>query len=384
MDDLLSKHPPPSNTPVQAMFTQALSQWKSKRYQWTQRIKFVPPTWARRAQVMIDPAQHIAKRFGEGAVELEGDSANLQSWRRKYIQLSQYDLNSGIHYEANRPAYYGSFSSQTRLIRARKPLNKDTCLFDYDLDSDEEWEEEPEGEDLAGDRDQDEDEELDGGAGGGADGSVASQDPSGGFMVEDGYLSDDEGVVNLEDGATAEAAGVLRVASSGQVIDPRLLQIKHACDRASKSNRCLVALGPSAHRLVHTGGLAIDPRALEALRPIFLNPPTVKTPNPHTKVKLSRFEEYGIYGTLVPHSPVKAAAPPPPGSHLLSSGAVGAPSSSALGSGEGAHKGSGGGGGGKGRASSFPSELVSGLREFVGSTTTRSKMSTVRISLDLS
>lgn len=198
------------------------------------------------------------------------------------------------------------------------------------------------------------------GAGGGPEGSVASQDPSGGFMVEDGYLSDDEGVQGgLEGTIKGEAAP--HGTTAGQNIDPRLFQIKQACDRASKGNRCLVALGPSAGRLVHSGGLTLDPKALEALCPIF---PTVKTPPPHAK--MSRFEEYGIYAGLAPPPELSTAH----AKGHVTSGALGLPSTSLLPSGA-VNKVSGG----KGKP--FPPELVDSLREFISQVKSTPKLSTV-------
>jgi len=54
--------------------------------------------------------------------------------RNKYKYLS--------FHEDNRPPYYGTWSKETsRLVTGRKPFEKDTTYFDYDIDSEAEWEE---------------------------------------------------------------------------------------------------------------------------------------------------------------------------------------------------------------------------------------------------
>lgn len=50
-----------------------------------------------------------------------------------------------------RPGYFGTWTRSSRIIGARRPLAKDTLVFDYSYDSGEEWEEEPAGEDVADD-----------------------------------------------------------------------------------------------------------------------------------------------------------------------------------------------------------------------------------------
>ncbi|KAK1929635.1 Chromatin assembly factor 1 subunit FAS1 [Phytophthora citrophthora] len=60
-------------------------------------------------------------------------------------------------YENNRPAYYGTFNSKKRLLRAgRRPLTH-YAEFDYSVDSDDEWEEEEPGESLSDDENDAED-----------------------------------------------------------------------------------------------------------------------------------------------------------------------------------------------------------------------------------
>lgn len=55
-----------------------------------------------------------------------------------------------------RPAYYGTFTKQSRIINGRNPFAQDVDKLDYDVDSEAEWEPEGEGEDIhSGDEDED-------------------------------------------------------------------------------------------------------------------------------------------------------------------------------------------------------------------------------------
>ncbi|XP_060037933.1 chromatin assembly factor 1 subunit A isoform X1 [Erinaceus europaeus] len=84
--------------------------------------------------------------------------------------------------ENHRPAYWGSWTKHSTVIRPRHPWAQDSKLLDYEVDSDEEWEEEEPGESLSH-SEGDEDDEL------GDD-----DDDDDGFFVPHGYLSEDEGV----------------------------------------------------------------------------------------------------------------------------------------------------------------------------------------------
>ncbi|XP_023219494.1 chromatin assembly factor 1 subunit A-like [Centruroides sculpturatus] len=77
-----------------------------------------------------------------------------------------------------RPPYWGTWRKKSIKISARKPLQKDSNCFDYDIDSDEEWEEGGPGESLSGTEDEKESED---------DYEVDND-----FFVPHGYLSEDE------------------------------------------------------------------------------------------------------------------------------------------------------------------------------------------------
>ncbi|XP_010927904.1 chromatin assembly factor 1 subunit FAS1 isoform X2 [Elaeis guineensis] len=104
--------------------------------------------------------------------------ASVRFLRKKLLQFDQ----------SHRPAYYGTWRRKSA-VGPRHPFKKDPAL-DYDIDSDEEWEEEDPGESLSDcDKDTEEDhleEEAS---------KIEDEDESeDGFVVPDGYLSEDEGV----------------------------------------------------------------------------------------------------------------------------------------------------------------------------------------------
>uniref|UniRef100_A0A3Q3EMX6 Chromatin assembly factor 1, subunit A (p150) n=1 Tax=Labrus bergylta TaxID=56723 RepID=A0A3Q3EMX6_9LABR len=90
-----------------------------------------------------------------------------------------------------RPAYWGTWSKKSSHISPRCPLRQDKVLLDYEVDSDEEWEEEEPGESLSHSEGEDEEE-------GGED------DDDDGFFVPHGYLSNDEGALEEEEGGDLE------------------------------------------------------------------------------------------------------------------------------------------------------------------------------------
>nr|XP_046247665.1 chromatin assembly factor 1 subunit A [Scatophagus argus] len=94
-------------------------------------------------------------------------------------------------HENYRPAYWGTWSKKSSHISPRCPLRQDKDLLDYEVDSDEEWEEEEPGESLSHSEGEDEDE-------GGED------DEDDGFFVPHGYLSEDEGALEEEEGGDRE------------------------------------------------------------------------------------------------------------------------------------------------------------------------------------
>ncbi|XP_027882576.1 chromatin assembly factor 1 subunit A [Xiphophorus couchianus] len=108
--------------------------------------------------------------------------------RRRYgpMKLLQF-------HENYRPAYWGTWRKTSSHISPRCPLRQDKDLLDYEVDSDEEWEEEEPGESLSHSEGEEEEE-------GGED----DDDDDDGFFVPHGYLSDDEGALEEEDGGDLE------------------------------------------------------------------------------------------------------------------------------------------------------------------------------------
>ena len=103
-----------------------------------------------------------------------------------------YQFHSNV-----RPPFYGTLAAAAApAVRGRRPLARDSTL-DYEVDSDDEWEEDPGGEDVQVSDGEDDEEEVD-------------EEEEDGFMVPDGYLSDDElraVAMDADDGGGAPAAG---------------------------------------------------------------------------------------------------------------------------------------------------------------------------------
>ncbi|KAK2835761.1 hypothetical protein Q5P01_016245 [Channa striata] len=96
-------------------------------------------------------------------------------------------------HENYRPAYWGTWNRKSSHISPRSPFRVDKECLDYEVDSDEEWEEEEPGESLSHSEGEDEEE-------GGDD----DDDDDDGFFVPHGYLSEDEGALDEEDGGDLE------------------------------------------------------------------------------------------------------------------------------------------------------------------------------------
>ncbi|XP_036971334.1 chromatin assembly factor 1 subunit A [Acanthopagrus latus] len=119
-------------------------------------------------------------------ITVEGSKPDDVPDRKRYgpMKLLQF-------HENYRPAYWGTWSKKSSHISPRCPLRQDKDVLDYEVDSDEEWEEEEPGESLSHSEGEDEEE-------GGED------DDDDGFFVPHGYLSDDEGALEEEEGGDLE------------------------------------------------------------------------------------------------------------------------------------------------------------------------------------
>ncbi|KAK1402881.1 Chromatin assembly factor 1 subunit A [Heracleum sosnowskyi] len=125
--------------------------------------------------------------------------------RRRMKQLLQFD-------KSPRPAFYGTWPKESKLIKPRRPLVKDPDL-DYEIDSDEEWEEEEPGESLS-DCDKDDEEEI---LEDGPSKAEEEDDSEDGFFVPDGYLSENEGVQDKMESDEDSVQAANRVSSCKQV-----------------------------------------------------------------------------------------------------------------------------------------------------------------------
>lgn len=108
-----------------------------------------------------------------------------------------------------RPAYYGTFTKRSQTVTGRRPFAKDESKLEYDIDSEAEWEPEGEGEDIvSGDEDED-------------DPNTDMIDPEdAGWLVPEGYLSDNEGVEDEEYG-DRDVGKALNITSSTKRIAVR-------------------------------------------------------------------------------------------------------------------------------------------------------------------
>eukprot|EP00960_Hanusia_phi_P049235 759446-Hanusia_phi.AAC.3 len=107
--------------------------------------------------------------------EAEPTSDGLYRYRGRILQFL---TEGGGWFDCRRPPYYGTVSRASAAVNGRRPLHQDPEL-DYSYESDADWESEVgEGEDLGSDLDgEDEEEEY--------------EEEDGGFVVPDGYMSDD-------------------------------------------------------------------------------------------------------------------------------------------------------------------------------------------------
>jgi len=100
------------------------------------------------------------------------------------IAIPHYKMKLLQFFENHRPAYYGTWRKNTKIISGRHPFKKDTELLDYEFDSEIEWVADEEGEECLSDEEDDEEDDI-------IDNEQGDDD---GWLVPHGYLSDDEGV----------------------------------------------------------------------------------------------------------------------------------------------------------------------------------------------
>ncbi|ORX46927.1 hypothetical protein BCR36DRAFT_585035 [Piromyces finnis] len=123
----------------------------------------------------------IKKRKEEKQKLIDSDIVDLTDGNA----LPQYKMKLLQFFENHRPAYYGTWRKETKVISGRHPFKKDTELLDYEFDSEIEWVADEEGEECLSDEEDEEEDMID------------AQDEQGeddDWLVPHGYLSDDEGV----------------------------------------------------------------------------------------------------------------------------------------------------------------------------------------------
>lgn len=108
----------------------------------------------------------VEENLGESIVEQK-----LRKMRAKFLSF----------HENQRPPYFGTWRKKSNTINSRKPIARDSDLFNYEVDSDDEWKEEDPGESLCGSDDEDKENE-----------SSNEYEVDNEFFVPHGHLSDDE------------------------------------------------------------------------------------------------------------------------------------------------------------------------------------------------
>ncbi|GAA5798116.1 hypothetical protein HPULCUR_003516 [Helicostylum pulchrum] len=65
-----------------------------------------------------------------------------------YKDIRSLKMKLILFNEDVRPAYYGTWSKQSKTVRGRRPFAKDTSVLDYDYDSEAEWDYDVDGDDI--------------------------------------------------------------------------------------------------------------------------------------------------------------------------------------------------------------------------------------------
>eukprot|EP00210_Caulerpa_lentillifera_P006991 g6686.t1 len=188
-----------------------------------------PPTWARKPLFEFSYQQEIEKLFG-----LECNKEDVVTVRKKYLWFNS---------DSNCPPYYGPFQSVDG-VTSRAPFRRVVDL-DYDEIFDEGWELDPEGESLSGDEDEDDEKQC-------VSDEDEEDDP---FIVEDGYLSEDEGLgaeMDVEDDLSISSeSGV----STNDKVSKMILndsKIDSLVKKSIKSGQlCTVSAIPNDHGTVN-------------------------------------------------------------------------------------------------------------------------------------
>jgi chromatin assembly factor 1 subunit A len=118
------------------------------------------------------PFKNTKQQSSQPEIIIEDDFDNNGN-ERKFYKIKHLQFHQNV-----RPPYRGTWTKKSRVLSGRKPFNKDSQFFDYEVDSDEEWEEGGPGESLDGSD---------------SDGSLKDDyEIDNEFFVPHGYLSPDE------------------------------------------------------------------------------------------------------------------------------------------------------------------------------------------------
>jgi hypothetical protein len=146
-------------------------------------------------------AQRLLREFVQRCAGSKPRFGNFVS-TREHDRTPGHVMKLFRYSEDNRPPYRGTWSRVSSKVSARRPFARDEEHLDYDYDSDADYvgEDDEAGENLSDADDAESD-----------DGGVEEEDEQGGFVVNDGYLSADEGLdddgarIGEDENATASA-----------------------------------------------------------------------------------------------------------------------------------------------------------------------------------
>ncbi|KAJ3130017.1 hypothetical protein HK098_006729 [Nowakowskiella sp. JEL0407] len=122
----------------------------------------------------------------ETIIEKQSEKVSFENWRKDLPKVEIFKKRSHqyLYFHENiRPPYYG-LTKRSKVVTGRRPLAKDSAL-DYEVDSDDEWEDDESGEDVNSIGDEEEEPMM--------------EDDEDGFIVAEGYFSEDEGDIEIKD-----------------------------------------------------------------------------------------------------------------------------------------------------------------------------------------
>ncbi|KAJ1990730.1 catabolic L-serine/threonine dehydratase [Dimargaris cristalligena] len=187
--------------------------------------------WAESTVLPVDTTRLSAPTNPNAELSLYSTDITFIEDDFKATRLAAFKL---LQFSENiRPPYYGTWSKQSRVISGRRWLARDEKALNYGVDSEAEWELDEEGEDLATDDEGevDAEDDLDSEGVGRGDGHLTGlgggdhDDEEGrGWLVPEGYLSEDEILSDDESEVITAGPGLKGKPASGPQLHQRVVQ----------------------------------------------------------------------------------------------------------------------------------------------------------------